>query len=44
MLHWQVFDPAGRPTPAHGGGALSLPEGSVPFALAQPDDTFVVVY
>jgi hypothetical protein len=43
-LHWQLFDPAGRPTAARGGGALSLPEGSVPFALAQPDGTFVVVY
>lgn len=43
-LHWQVFDADGRPTATRGGGALSLPEGSMPFALAQPDGTFVVIF
>ncbi len=43
-LHWQVFDAEGRPTAEPGGGALRLPDGSVPFALAQPDGTFVVIF
>ena len=43
-LHWRLFDADGRPTAAQGGGTDTLPEGSVPTALVQADDTFLVIY
>ena len=43
-LYWQRFDAGRRPIGEPSGGAVSLPEGSVPHALALPNGTFAVIY
>ena len=43
-LHWQIFDADDAPLGERGGGDLTLPDGSVPAAGAQPDGTFVVIF
>ena len=42
-LHWQVFDAAGRPTRFLGDGT-TVPSGSAPTAVVQPDDSFLLLY
>jgi len=43
-LHWQIFDAAGRPTITRDADGETIPENSVPVALARPDGRFVVIY
>ena len=42
-LHWQLFDATGRPA-EHGDGTKTVPDSSVPIALVQSDDTFLLIY
>ena len=42
-FHWQLFDPAGRPTEDQGTGP-EIPEGSVPAVLAEPGGGFLVLF
>ena len=43
-LHGQSFDADGQPTPSHSRGTETIPDGSVPAALAYPDGTFLVIF
>ena len=43
-LHWQLFDASGRPTSNRDADGTTIPENSVPVALAKQDGSFVVIY
>ena len=43
-LHWQLFDPDGRPRSEPFSGAETIADGSVAVTLARPDGTFAVIY
>jgi hypothetical protein len=43
-LHWHVFDADGQPTSKPSHGTESIPDGSVPTALARADGTFLVIF
>jgi hypothetical protein len=43
-LHWQVFDPAGKPIANQSGRAAGIPVWGVPAAAALKDGTFLIVY
>ena len=43
-LHWQVFDTDGQPTSDESQGTDTVPDGSVPTALARADGTFFVIF
>jgi hypothetical protein len=42
-LHWRIFDPDGRPT-RHFGDETSIPSGSAPAVVSQPDDSFLLMF
>ena len=43
-LHWQVFDPGGRPTSEQSLGTDTVPDASVPAAFARADGTFLIIF
>ena len=42
-LHWRLFDAAGRPL-GEQGNDTSVPSGSAPWAVVQPDDSFLLLF
>ena len=42
-LHWLVFDDAGRST-RYQGDETTVPSGSAPTAIVQPDDSFLLLF
>ena len=43
-LHWRVFEAGGHPTAEQGSGTETIPDQSVPIALARADGTFLVIF
>ena len=42
-LHWSIFDSSGRQTNQNGDGP-TVPSGSAPAVIVQPDDSFTILY